>query len=59
MSQEIEKLPAEEANRILKLPNSYFEKGMKRGIERGIEQGIEQMVCRMLKKDSQRKSLRR
>ncbi|WP_231889867.1 transposase [Oceanobacillus sp. Castelsardo] len=44
MSEEIAKLPREEANRVLRLPNSYYEKGKKKGIEEGIEKGIEKGI---------------
>lgn len=44
MGEEIAKLPREEANRVLRLPNSYYEKGKKEGIEKVIynmfEKGI-------------------
>ncbi|MDQ0157311.1 PD-(D/E)XK nuclease family transposase [Robertmurraya andreesenii] len=39
MREEITKLPEHEMNQVLKLPNSYFEKGIKQGIKEGIEQG--------------------
>lgn len=42
MSEEITKLPDDEAKAVLKLPNSY--------IERGIKQGIEKVVREMYKK---------
>ncbi|MED3650758.1 hypothetical protein [Heyndrickxia sporothermodurans] len=46
MQEKITKLPEEEAKLILKLPNSYYEKG----IEKGIAEGIEKIVTEMLKK---------
>lgn len=39
MSEEIAKLPQNEAKQIFRLPNSYYEKGFKKGIEKGIEEG--------------------
>lgn len=45
MQEEIAKLPADEAEKVFRLPNSYYEKGIKHGIE----QGIEQLISRMLK----------
>lgn len=50
MRKEIEKLPEEEADRILELPNSYREEGREEGMEIGIQRGKEQMVMQMLKK---------
>ncbi|MBW8348760.1 hypothetical protein K0H71_04745 [Bacillus sp. IITD106] len=54
MAKEITKLPEEEAKRVLKLPNSYYEKGLKQGIKQGVEKGREQgiinMVYKMLEK---------
>ncbi|MED3653254.1 hypothetical protein P4489_02665 [Heyndrickxia sporothermodurans] len=46
MQEKITKLPEEEAKLILKLPNSYYEKGIKKGIA----EGIEKIVTEMLKK---------
>ncbi|MCC3358753.1 transposase [Bacillus sp. REN16] len=38
VEKEIAKLPEEEADRILELPNSYFERGIEKGMEkRGVE----------------------
>ncbi|RKQ30021.1 hypothetical protein D8M06_16790 [Oceanobacillus halophilus] len=42
MAEEIAKLPKEEAKKLFKNPNVYYEKGKKEGIEEGIEKGIEQ-----------------
>lgn len=50
MREEITKLPKGEAEEVLKLPNSYYEKGLEVGIEKGIEKGIEQLVTEMLLK---------
>lgn len=54
MNEEVAKLPKEEADRILELPNSYLEKGIEigreEGIQRGVERGIEKVVQNMLKK---------
>ncbi|KPH74551.1 hypothetical protein [Oceanobacillus caeni] len=46
MNEEVAKLPKEEADRILELPNSYLEKG----IEIGKENEREKVVQNMLKK---------
>ncbi|KYD05537.1 hypothetical protein B4102_3261 [Heyndrickxia sporothermodurans] len=52
MQEKITKLP-EEAKLKLKLPNSYYEKGIERGFEKGIKKGIargiEKIVTEMLK----------
>ncbi|PTY76534.1 hypothetical protein B5V89_17760 [Heyndrickxia sporothermodurans] len=54
MQEKITKLPEEEAKLILKLPNSYYEKGIEigfeKGIKKGIAEGIEKIVTEMLKK---------
>ncbi|MFD1349903.1 Rpn family recombination-promoting nuclease/putative transposase [Oceanobacillus caeni] len=50
MNKEVSKLPKEEADRILELPNSYIEKGIEIGIKEGIEKEREQVVHNMLKK---------
>ncbi|WP_147404989.1 hypothetical protein [Oceanobacillus halophilus] len=42
MAEENAKLPKEEARKLFKNPNVYYEKGKKEGIEEGIEKGIEQ-----------------
>jgi len=41
VEKEIAKLPVDEAEKILELPNSYFERGIKEGIKEGIREGIE------------------
>lgn len=46
MNEEVAKLPKEEADRFLELPNSYLEKG----IEIGKENEREKVVQNMLKK---------
>ena len=43
MKEEITKLPVEEEKAILKLPNSYIERGFKQGIEQGIEKVVREM----------------
>ena len=43
MKEEITKLPVEEEKAILKLPNSYIERGIKQGIQLGIEQVVREM----------------
>ena len=54
MHEEIKKLPREEADRVLELPNSYRDKGRvegkAEGIVIGIEKGKEQIAYNMLKK---------
>ncbi|HHY72846.1 MAG TPA: Rpn family recombination-promoting nuclease/putative transposase [Bacillus bacterium] len=50
MQEEITRLPEEDAKAILRLPNSYFEKGLEQGIEKGMEKGIEKIVREMYKK---------
>lgn len=42
MRKEVSKLPKEEADRVLELPNYYFEKG--------VEEGVEQVVYNMINK---------
>ncbi|MBU8790806.1 hypothetical protein [Oceanobacillus caeni] len=46
MNEKVAKLPKEEADRILELPNSYLEKG----IEIGKENEREKVVQNMLKR---------
>ncbi|WP_068676401.1 hypothetical protein [Oceanobacillus sp. Castelsardo] len=50
MNEEVAKLPKEEADRILELPNSYLEKGIEIGREEGIQKERENLVQNMLKK---------
>ena len=58
MHEEIKKLPQEEADRVLELPNSYREEGREEGIRIGIlegikegkEEGIKEIVQNMLNK---------
>lgn len=50
MRKEIDKLPEEEADRILELPNSYKEEGRREGREEGMEEGKKWMVQSMLEK---------
>lgn len=38
---EIKQLNEEEAEQIIKLPNTWREKGLKEGIQKGIEKGIQ------------------
>ena len=47
MREEVSKLPKEEADRVLELPNYYFDKG----IEKGIEKGLKKVVYSMFEKD--------
>ncbi|KWZ76906.1 hypothetical protein, partial [Heyndrickxia coagulans] len=46
-------LSYDEAEQVLKLPNSYFERGYKKGLEEGVEKGrkelLQTIVVRMLK----------
>jgi predicted transposase/invertase (TIGR01784 family) len=51
MREEIEQLPEEEAKRVFRLPNSYFERGVKQGRQEGIEQGMEKVAKKMLLKE--------
>ncbi len=44
MHEEIKKLPQEEADRVLELPNSYREEGVKEGIKEGVKKGIKEGV---------------
>ncbi|MFE8696005.1 hypothetical protein ACFYKT_06535 [Cytobacillus sp. FJAT-53684] len=46
MREEITKLPKQEVKQVLKLPNSYYEKGL----EQGVMKGIELMIFEMVKK---------
>src|SRR5699024_6461756 len=46
MREKIANLPKDEADRVLELPNSYFEEGM----EKGMEKGMERVVVNMFKK---------
>ncbi|RKQ30020.1 hypothetical protein D8M06_16785 [Oceanobacillus halophilus] len=48
MAEEIAKLPKEEAKKLFKNPNVYYEKGKKEGIEKGIEQGLEQGIKKVI-----------
>ncbi|RKQ27932.1 hypothetical protein D8M06_19505 [Oceanobacillus halophilus] len=50
MAEEIAKLPKEEAKKLFKNPNVYYEKGKKEGIEEGIEKGIEQGLVQGIEK---------
>ncbi|MBP2242933.1 flagellar biosynthesis/type III secretory pathway protein FliH [Cytobacillus eiseniae] len=53
MIEEITKLPKDEEKQVLKLPNSYYERGLEKGNEQGIEQGmikVERMIFEMVKK---------
>lgn len=47
---EIEQLPEEEANRVFRLPNSYFEKGVEKGRKEGMEQGRQEGIEKGLEK---------
>ncbi|MEH7387691.1 hypothetical protein V7147_20165 [Bacillus sp. JJ1521] len=49
VEKEIAKLPVDEADRILELPNSYFERGMEKGLEKGIEVGMEKRDVELVK----------
>lgn len=51
MQEEITKLPKEESKAILKLPNSYLEKGVKLGIEQGIEKVVREMYKKGLSEE--------
>ncbi|MEK6460585.1 hypothetical protein AABM27_08905 [Heyndrickxia faecalis] len=46
-------LSYDEAEQVLKLPNSYFDRGYKKGLEEGVEKGrkelLQTIVVRMLK----------
>ncbi|GGN65536.1 Rpn family recombination-promoting nuclease/putative transposase [Oceanobacillus indicireducens] len=54
MHEEINKLPREEADRVLELPNTYRDQGRAEGIAQGIEKGRaqerEQIALNLLKK---------
>ncbi|WP_010632700.1 Rpn family recombination-promoting nuclease/putative transposase [Sporolactobacillus vineae] len=41
LMSEAKQLPPKERDAIIKWPNSYYDRGVKKGIEQGIEQGIE------------------
>jgi predicted transposase/invertase (TIGR01784 family) len=49
LMEEIKQLNQDEAEQILKLPNSWKEKGIKEGIEKGIEKGKLEVALEMLK----------
>ncbi|WP_035200197.1 hypothetical protein, partial [Heyndrickxia coagulans] len=42
----------DEAEQVLKLPNSYFDRGYKKGIEIGVEKGREDPKKRIFASDS-------
>lgn len=44
MREKISHLPKEEADRVLELPNYYFDKGVEKGVEKGIEKIIHNML---------------
>ncbi|GAB2556969.1 RpnC/YadD family protein [Gracilibacillus alcaliphilus] len=50
MKKEITKLPKQEAQTLLKLPNSYFEKGMEKGIKQGKQDQATKMAKKLLEK---------
>ncbi len=50
MHEEIKKLPQEEADRVLELPNSYREEGIKEGIKEGVKEEKIKIVQNMIKK---------
>ncbi|WP_458412349.1 hypothetical protein ACNQFZ_16140 [Schinkia sp. CFF1] len=51
MQEEITKLLDEDGKAILKLPNSYLEKGIKQGIEQGIEKVVREMYKKGLSEE--------
>lgn len=51
MREEIKKLPLEEADRVLELPNSYRDEGRAEGIEKGKEQMVHNMIKKGLSDD--------
>ncbi|TGA99795.1 Rpn family recombination-promoting nuclease/putative transposase [Sporolactobacillus shoreae] len=44
LMKEARELPAKERDAIIKWPNAYYDRGVKKGIEQGIERGIEQGI---------------
>ncbi|SHG60410.1 conserved hypothetical protein (putative transposase or invertase) [Ornithinibacillus halophilus] len=50
MSEEIAKMPKEEAERVRQLPNYYFDKGVEKGIEKGKLIEKEKVIIKMLLK---------
>jgi len=51
MREKISELPEEEAERVFRLPNSYYERGLEQGLERGMDQGLERIVQHMVNKN--------
>jgi predicted transposase/invertase (TIGR01784 family) len=53
LMEEIKQLNPEESKQILKLPNSWMEKGLKKGLEKGLEKGLQEGLNKGLQEGKQ------
>ncbi|WP_164218436.1 hypothetical protein [Virgibacillus sp. YIM 98842] len=51
MQEKIKQLPEDEAKVLYRLPNSYFEKGMKEGIEKGKQAAAKNLLLKNMSKE--------